>query len=104
MLCCLQSTSPLQAEGQQVQQQPQQQQEQYTASDQDQHLQPQTQQEGLPVSSVDVSSDLKLHPTALFERASAALDQRHSAASDDPLQYVPCCFTKMRSVTAALHC
>lgn len=73
------------------QQQPWQQQEQYAASYQDQTLpngQPQVQQEqeGLPVSSMDVSSDMKLHPTALYERATAALDQRHSAASDDPPQ------------------
>ena len=50
-------------------------------------LQPSQQEDELPpASEVDVTNDMKLHPHALFDQAQTAIRQRHSAASEDPLQ------------------
>ena len=40
----------------------------------------------VPAAPVDVSNDMRLAPTVLYEKASRAIRQRHPSESTDPLQ------------------
>ena len=40
----------------------------------------------VPAAPVDVSNDMRLAPTVLYEKASRAIRQRHPSDSTDPLQ------------------
>ncbi|DBA67525.1 TPA: hypothetical protein ACH3X2_001803 [Trebouxia sp. C0005] len=41
----------------------------------------------VPAAPVDMSNDMRLAPTVLYEKASRAIRQRHPSESTDPLQY-----------------